>query len=116
MITDFFMKRSGPAPFTLPDPDLVFKKKEPVGIEKIKEAVEQRKSEPLRLEETIISPPKEAIKRRAALKQTAAQKRAESKSKTPEELEEEKKEKAEERKVVRAEKIALAVKSAKKAI
>ena len=128
MITDFFIKRAGPAPVSEFD---IPKKKESISIEKIKEMVQQEKVEPPKLEEQIIVPSKEVIQRIAKIQSQKRQKKVEAKvepqldekpkkaeikkTKTIEEIEEENRKKTAARRASRAEKVELIVKSARKA-
>jgi len=120
MITDFFTRRSGPAPIDDDLMDLVAKKTETIGIDKIKEISKHKKEEAPKLEEKILQPPAEAIKKIAKMKQQQVEEKVTKKKKsTPqkseEEIEEEKRIKADAQKAARKQKVDLLLKSARKA-
>jgi len=75
-LTDFFTKKAGPAPIEPEMFDMIPVKKS-IGIEKIKELAEQKKSSP-KLEEQILLPKPEVLQRIAKNK---ADKKAESTAK-----------------------------------
>ncbi len=120
MITDFFIRKPGPAPIDDDLMDLVAKKTETIGIDKIKEISKHKKEEAPKLEEKILQPPAEAIKKIAKMKQQQVEEKVTKKKKsTPqkseEEIEEEKRIKADAQKAARKQKVDLLLKSARKA-
>jgi len=125
MITDFFIKRTGPVPIEDDLLDLVPKKKmEPLGIDKIKTIAQQKKDDNIKTEETIVEIPKDVVQRLAKIQSQKAEEKKATKAetitkkkktseKTEEETEEEKKMKADAKKTARQAKIDLLVKSQK---
>ena len=115
MLTDYFTRKPGPAPIDKELDELIPKTKT-IGIEKIKEIVETKKTETVRLEEKILEPPKDVILRMAKTRtRKTVEKVVEEKpvKKSVEVIEETKELKAITKKASRNEKVAMVVKSSK---